>query len=151
MKLAKGVIDSRLRDSSREICINWRGAALRTGDNVLYKAKNHRKMMAGQIIDIRDEDKIPKHEFTWIAARGKKKSGRMCLIRKLIEMGSRSARRPDPTEYCNVADCIKELVDTYEVEWVPAISVLKPCFILHIDSIQKGLFNCWGIKNLYYI
>jgi hypothetical protein len=75
----------------------------------------------------------------------------MCLIRKNWEVDTRAVRRPDPMEYCNVSDCVTELVETYDLEWVPVSSVLRPCFILHIDAIQKACISCKGIDNLYFI
>jgi hypothetical protein len=46
---------------------------------------------------------------------------------------------------------LKELVDSHDLEWVPATSVLNICFIFHIDSIQKGFFSCQGMNRVFYI
>lgn len=151
MKLSKGEIALRLQNSSRNNCINWRGAVLRTGDNVIYKAKHHGKSHVGLLLDISDQGCIPKGELATVESRGKTPRTRMVLVRMRCEIDRRSTRRPDPMEYCHVGDSMKELVESYDCEWVPATSVINICFIFHIDSIQKGLFSCQGMKSVFFI
>jgi hypothetical protein len=47
-------INARLHASSRENFINWRGSALRSGDNVLFISKTASCSIPGQIINIQD-------------------------------------------------------------------------------------------------
>jgi hypothetical protein len=151
MKLSKREIALRLQNSSRDNCINWRGAVLRSGDNVFYKAKHHRKPQVGQIVDIVEQGRIPKAELSAVETRGKTIMTRMVLVRVRPKVDRRSTRPPDPMEYFHVGDTIKELADRYECEWVPATSVLNICFIFHIDSIQKGSFNCHGMNRVFFV
>jgi hypothetical protein len=150
MKLSIVEIDLRLRESCRENCINWRGAALRSGDNVHYKEQHH-KVLVGQIIDIRDYDKIMDSEQSLITKRGKHVMTRMVLIRRRSRIEGQSIRKPDPAEYCHVPDCLKEIMDTTEVEWIPASCIVGPCFIFHIDHIQKGIVGCKGMDKVYFV
>jgi hypothetical protein len=151
MKLSKGELSLRLQNSSRDNCINWRGAVLRTGDNVVYKAKHQRQLIVGQIIDIKEQGRIPKGERSLVESPGKIQSTRMVLMRIRSGIDDRNVRRPDPMEYCHVGDTLKELVDSYECEWVPATAVINICFVFHIDSIQKGLFSCQGMNAVFYV
>jgi hypothetical protein len=151
MKLSKGELSLRLQNSSRDNCINWRGAVLRTGDNVVYKAKHQRQSIVGQIIDIKEQGRIPKGERSLVESPGKIQSTRMVLMRIRSGIDDRNVRRPDPMEYCHVGDTLKELVDSYECEWVPATAVINICFVFHIDSIQKGLFSCQGMNAVFYV
>jgi hypothetical protein len=81
MKLSKGEIAMRLQNSSRDSCINWRGAILRTGDNVIYKAMHHRKSHVGQVVDmIIEQGRIPKAELASVESRGKTLRTRMVFI-----------------------------------------------------------------------
>jgi hypothetical protein len=66
-------------------------------------------------------------------------------------MEGRSVRKPDPVEYSNVPDNMKELIDSTEIEWIPALSVLSPCYIFHVDHIQKGLMGCKGMDKVYFV
>lgn len=124
---------------------------LRTGDNVVYKAKHHRQSIVGQILDITDQGRIPKGECSFVDSPGKTPRTRMVLMRMRLELDERKIRRPDPMEYCHVGDTMKEVVDSYECEWVPATAVINICFIFHIDSIQKGLFSCQGMKSVFFV
>jgi hypothetical protein len=153
MKLSKADIELRLRESSRDNCINWRGAALRSGDNVQYhdRDKHERTVLVGQIIDIRDLDEIMDSECPSLGRRGKGLPKRWVLIRKRIRMEGMSVRRPDPVEYSNVPDSMKEIIDTDEVEWVSSLSIMSPCFIFHIDHLQKSLFGCKGMDKVYFV
>jgi hypothetical protein len=151
MKLSKGDIALRLQNSSRDFCINWRGAVLRTGDNVVYRAKHHRQSLVGQIVDITEQGHIPKGERSSVESPGKTPATRMALMRIRSEVQSRTIRRPDPIEYCHVGDTTKELMETYNCEWVPVTAVTNICFIFHIDSIQKGQFSCHGMKAVYFV
>jgi hypothetical protein len=151
MKLSKADIDLRLRESSRDHCINWRVAPLRSGDNVQYKDKLEKKVFVGQIIDIRDMVEIMDLERSLVSTRAKCPRSRMVLIRKRCKMEGRSVRKPDPVEYSNVSDCVKELMHMNEVEWIPAVFIMGPCFIFHIDDIQKGLVGCKGMDKVYFV
>jgi hypothetical protein len=80
MKPLKGEIAMRLQNSSRDNCINWRGAVLRTGDNVLYKAKHHQKAQVEQIVDIAEQGRIPKGELSGVETKGRTMRTRMTLV-----------------------------------------------------------------------
>jgi hypothetical protein len=55
--LSRKEISCRLRKSSRDNCVNWRGSPLRSGDNVIFK--NEGSYLSGQIIDIQDLRDVP--------------------------------------------------------------------------------------------
>jgi hypothetical protein len=151
MKLSKALIEQRLRESCRDNCINWRGAALRSGDHVQYKGKHDTKLLVGQIVDIRDQGDISSSEGSLISKRGKCPRTRMVFIRMRSRMEGRSVRRPDPVEYSHVSDCMKEVIETDDVEWIPTTSIVGPCFIFHIDHIQKGIVGCQGMEKVYFV
>jgi hypothetical protein len=37
------------------------------------------------------------------------------------------------------------------VEWISGLSVMGPCFIFHIDHIQKGIVGCKGMDKVYFV
>jgi hypothetical protein len=151
MKLSKALIELRLRDSCRDNCINWRGAALRSEDHVQYTVKNDKKVLVGQIIDIQEQHDIKPSERSLISRSGKCSRTRMVFIRMRSRRKGRSVRQPDPVEYSHVSDCMKEVIDTDDVEWIPTLSIVGPCFIFHINHIQKGLVGCKGMDKVYFV
>jgi hypothetical protein len=46
---------------------------------------------------------------------------------------------------------MKEVTDTLNLEWVAWNYVVSPCFIFHIDTVQRGIFTCKGMSRCYYI
>jgi hypothetical protein len=151
MKLSRKDIQQRLRELSRDNCINWRGSAIRSGDNVLCLAHDRAAPLPCQIIDIQDYRDIGKKERASISNKPKDLRTRMVLIRHREVLCGKDVRAPDCTKYFHVPECLKEVVDTVILEWIPAFAVSSPCFIFHVDSIQKGLFTCKGMERLFYI
>ena len=149
--LSKALIEERLIGSSRDNCINWRGAAIRSGDNVIFKAKHHRKEHVGQIIDIQDLRDIAEDEIEPSKTKGMGPRSRWILLRLRSFVKKKEASRPDPIKYCHLPDSLLEVAETQLVEWIPAEAVLKICFIFHVDAIQKGLISCAGIDNVFCI
>jgi hypothetical protein len=86
-----------------------------------------------------------------MAEKPKNARTRMVLIRHMEVLLGKEVRRPDPTAYDLISDSLKEVAETLILEWTPAISVTSPCFIFHIDTIQKGLVPCKGMERLYFI
>jgi hypothetical protein len=144
-------ISSRLRLSLRDNCINWRGAAIRSGDNVIFKAKSDGCCQPGQIIDIQDYRDIPRNEVQSVTLTPKDDRMRYILIRHRSFVNSKDCPSPDPVQYCHLPDDMKEDADTLELEWVEWNLVVSPCFIFHVDTVQRGSFTCKGMDRCFFI
>lgn len=142
---------SRLRMSSRENCINWRGSVLRSGDNVIFMSKTESRSLPGQIIDIQDYRDVPNKERPFVLNVRKHGRTRMILMRHRRILKGKEIPPIDPFLYCHIPEGIEEVVDTLELEWVQWNFVISPCFIFHADTLQRGLFTCSGMERLYYI
>jgi hypothetical protein len=151
MKLSRSEILARLKASSRVNIINWRGNAIRSGDNVLFKAAHHSSMQPGQVIDIQEFRDIPKRERCSIVGPPRNRRERFVLIRYRPFLYGKNVVLPDPVEYCHISHALKEVADSVVLEWVSDHSVVSPCFIFHIDTIQEGMFTCRGMERFYFI
>jgi hypothetical protein len=151
--LSRKDIMSRLRESSRDNCINWRGSPLRSGDNVMFLSRNPslHGSLPGQIIDIQDYRDIPNRELSDVDVLSKNGRTRMILIRHRSLFKGKGATNLDPVQYSQIPDGMKEVVDTLELEWVQWNFVLSPCFIFHADTIQRGLFTSKGMERIFFI
>lgn len=149
--LSRKEISSRLRKSSRDNCINWRGSALRSGDNVIFKTMTVDCYIPGQIIDIQDWRDVPRKELESSFVCPKDDRTRMILIRHRSILNNNDRLPLDSAQYCHVPDNMKEVADTLVLEWVLWNCVASPCFIFHIDTIQRGIFTCKGMARCYYI
>jgi hypothetical protein len=150
-KLSKAEIERRLKDSSRDNCINWRGAAIRSGDHVLLERPGEEDLCSfvGQLIDVMDAALVPKGEIDATFRRGKKK--RLALVRILPFVERGVASPPTAGENCHLPYSMKEVCQSTSVEWFPVDSVVNICFVFHIDCIQKGLVSCGGMESVFYI
>jgi hypothetical protein len=144
-------ISSRLKQSSRDNCVNWRGSALRSGDNVIFRTKTDGGYIPGQIIDIKDYRDVPRKELESPFVIPKDDRTRMILIRHRTIVNIKNSHPLESARYCHVPDSMNEVADTLLLEWVLWNSVVSPCFIFHIDTIQRGLFTCKGMARCYYI
>jgi hypothetical protein len=151
MKLSREVINQRLQESSRENCIDWRGSAIRSGDNIICFARHHQHPIPCQLIDIQDFRDIKKIERQDVISKPKNSRTRMILVRHRSLLDEKGVPRPKATDYCNIPDSLQEVVDTVHMEWVPATTVRGPCFIFHVDSIQRGSFMCKGMDRVFFI
>jgi hypothetical protein len=151
MKLSKAELERRLFGSSRDICINWRGAPLRTGDNLLFQAAHHTFPMVGQLIDLSNQDSIPSSEKQFIATKGSKSGSRMALVRLRRFVEEKHAPRPSAAECFHLPYGMKEVAETLLLEWIPVEAISNICFIFHIDLIQKGLVSCGGMERVFFI
>jgi hypothetical protein len=151
MKLGKAELERRLHNSCRDNCINWRGAAIRSGDNVVFQAKHHGSPFVGQLIDVRDHDSIPKSERDSIRTKGKNRFTRMALVRLRPFVEESDAPRPQVGDNCHLPYSMKEVSESSNVEWIPAKAMVSICFIFHMDVIQKGLVSCGGMERGFFI
>jgi hypothetical protein len=62
MKLSREEITLRLQELSRENCIDWRGSAICSGDNIICYARHHHLPIPCQLVDIQDFCDIKKKE-----------------------------------------------------------------------------------------
>jgi hypothetical protein len=148
MKLSKLEISKRLLESSRDNCINWRGAALRSGDNVLLQpADGHGCPFVGQLIDVRDGAAIPKGEID--RRKWRKLPKRMALVRWLPFVEESDSSRPAAGDNCHLPYSMKEVSQSTMVEWISVEAVLNICFVFHIDAIQKGLVSSGGMDRFF--
>jgi hypothetical protein len=111
-------ISSRLKKSSQDNCINWRGSPLRSGDNVIFQNKSGGGYLSGQIIDIQDCRDVPPKELFSSFAVPKDKRMWMVLIRHRCMVNSNDCWPPDPMQYCYGPYNMKEVADTLLPEWV---------------------------------
>jgi hypothetical protein len=140
MKLTKSEIERRLLNSSRENCINWRGASIRTGDNLLLELEGESSLLIGQLIDIQDTNLIHPAEI-----KRANKEKRMALVRWFLPVDDKEARRPPVGERCQLPYEMKEVCQTTTAEWVKDSAVVNLCFIFHLAAIQKGYVSCAGM------
>jgi hypothetical protein len=80
-KLSHVEIERRLLFSCTDSCINWRGAALRSGDHVLLRRKADDNLIVGQLIDLKVATAILEGEAPLIAWNGKNGLKRMAFVR----------------------------------------------------------------------
>jgi hypothetical protein len=66
-------------------------------------------------------------------------------------LDDKSVSRPSAKDYCNTPKSLQEALGTVHMEWIPATTVRGPCFIFHIDSIQRGSFMCKGMDRVFFI
>jgi hypothetical protein len=149
MKLTKAEVERRLHNSSRDNCINWKGAAIRTGDNVVLEVAGENGPLIGQLIDLLDENSIPEGEIK--CSRGIKKPRRMALVRWYSYVDEKDARRPPVGDRCHLPYAMKEVCVTTNAEWVKTCCVVNICFIFHLEAIQKGFVSCGGMDRVYFI
>jgi hypothetical protein len=149
MKLSKAEMERRLINSTRDNCINWRGAAIRTGDNVLLNFDGGSSMLVGQLIDIKDENAVPQDEVT--RSLCSKNTGRMALVRWYHFVDEKEARRPPVGNRCHLPYSMQEVCLTTTAEWVSVCHVANICFVFHLESIQKGFVSCGGMERVYFI
>jgi hypothetical protein len=151
INLSEAEIQRRLIGSSRDNCFNWRGAPLRSGDNIVFQAHHHCFPFVGQMIDLLDEDSIPQSEKEFIGTRGRKSCRRMALVRLRRFVEETDAPRPPVGDCCHLPYAMKEVAETSLVEWIPVDSIMNICFIFHIDLIQKGLVSCGGMERVFFL
>jgi hypothetical protein len=149
MKLNKAEVERRLRNSSRDNCINWKGAALRTGDHVLLQLDGESCPLIAQLIDIQDEHLVPQGEISRRCDMNKPR--RMALVRWYSIVQEKDARRPPVGERCHLPYGMKEVCQTHSAEWVNSSVVVNICFIFHLESIQKGFVSCGGMDRVFFI
>jgi hypothetical protein len=149
LQLSKGEIEKRLLNSSRNNCINWRGSAIRSGDNVLLEIDGKTAPRIGQLIDLRDENLIPHGEIKF--TRGYKEPRRMALVSWFSLVDEKEARRSPVGDRCHLPYRMEEVCQTSTAEWVSCCGVVNICFIFHLEAIQKGYVSCGGIKRVYFL
>jgi hypothetical protein len=137
MTLSKLEIERRLLFSSRDICINWQGAALRTCDYVLIQRQGDITSLVGQLIDLKELSAIPKGESNLTVRKGKHSLKRMALARFFPFVDESVPSLPWAGENCHIPYTIKEVMQLTMLEWLPVESVVNICFIFHCDTIQK--------------
>jgi hypothetical protein len=145
--LSRKEITLRLREASRENCLNWRGSPLRSGGYVLFALANDMTVQTGQIIDIRDYCDIPKKEKASLISKPSDGLTRMVLIRHQSYLKEWCSI--DSGIYSDVPDGLNEVVDTLELEWIPCNAITSVCFIIHLDTIQRGFICCKGMKKFF--
>jgi hypothetical protein len=143
-------IKARLRQSSRENCVNWRGSPLRSGDNVLFLSLPDDNIIPGQIIDIQDYRDIPEDELDSVTLAPKDLRSRMVLIRHRKFASSKERRPLDQKLFCHVPDGMQEVIESVVIEWVQWKSIVSPCFIFHVDAVQRGSFTCKGMSRCFF-
>jgi hypothetical protein len=149
IELSKVEIERRLLLSSRDICINWRGAALRTGDHVMVQRPGDGSSTVAQIIDLKDAASIPLGKSLSISRKGANGLKRMALLR-LYPFASESVPPLHRgAEMCHIPYAMKEVLQSTIVEWLPVECVVNICFIFHCDLIQKGLVSCGGMERVF--
>jgi hypothetical protein len=151
MKLSKAEMERRLTGSSRDNCINWRGAPLRTGDNLIFQAGHHAFPMVGQLIDLTDQDLIPQAEKHYIGTKGRSSCSRMALVRVRRFVKESDVPRPLVGDCCHLPYGMNEVAKTTVAEWIPVEAISNICFIFHIELIQKGMVSCGGMDWVYFI
>jgi hypothetical protein len=149
MKLTKAELERRLHNSSRDNCINWEGAAIRTGDNVLLQPDGESCALIGQLIDLQDEHLVPQGEIR--PQHAIKTPQRMALVRWFSTVDEKEAQRPPVGKRYHLPYGMKEVCQTNSAEWVACSIVVNICFIFHLEAIQKGLVSCGGMNRVFYI
>jgi hypothetical protein len=151
IKLSKVEIERRLLSSSRDNCINWRGAPLRSGDHVLLQRKGEGSFRVGQLIDLKEAGLIPEGEYPLMARKGKNCSKRMALVRMLPFVDENAPALPRAGDRCHIPYSMKEVYQSLLVEWLPVELVVNICFIFHVDLIQKGYVSCGGMERVFCV
>jgi hypothetical protein len=119
-KLSKAEMERRLLGSSCDTsnCFNWRGAPLRNGDNGLFQAGHHSFPLVGQMIELLDQDFVPKFKKQFIGMKGWKSSSQMALVRVCRFVEETDAQRL-PAGYCfRLPYGMKEVAETSFVEFL---------------------------------
>lgn len=151
MKLSKVEIERRLLFSSRDSCINWRGAVLRTGDHVMIKRRGEASSTVAQVIDLKACAEISQDEFPLKSRKGLNGSKRMALVRLYPFAGENVPSLSRGGKMCHIPYAIKEVLQSTIVEWLPVQCVENICFIFHCDLIQKGLVSCGGMERVFCV
>jgi hypothetical protein len=149
MKLSKVEIEKRLLFSSRDTCINWRGAPLRSGDHVMIKRKGESSSTVAQVIDLKAAAAIPEGESPSTPRKGLNGFKRMALVRLYPFANENVPSLPRGGEMCHIPYSIKEVIQSTIVEWLPVECVNNICFIFHCNLIQNGLVSCGGMERVF--
>jgi hypothetical protein len=151
LQLSKAEIERRLLFSNREYCINWRGAALRSGDHVVLQRNGVEAITVAQIIDLNVSAAIPEGESLLPGRKGKKGLQMMALVRIYPFVDENVPPLPSGGEMCHIPYGLKEVMQSTTLEWLPVESVVNICFVFHCNLIQKGFVNCGGMERVFCV
>ena len=117
------------------------------GSMEFLKVKYQSQTVVGRVVSINEKRDVPRNEMNQRYGRPKDKH----LLIQFYRPPPPRTRRPHHIQYEFIPDTLEEVVETEELCWVPASSVVTIAFVFHQDDVQARKYTPQGMVDTYFI